>query len=330
MIISRTPYRISFVGGGTDLKAFYCEEDGQVLSTSINKYIYVTAKRQVSIVEQKFRITYSKVEFKDRIDDIEHPIVREALKMMNIDFPLEITTFADVPGNTGLGSSSSFAVGLLHALFALKGEMVTKFKLASLAAKIEVELLGRNMGAQDHFAAAYGNLNTFTFKKNGSVFVEPVFYRQETKDTIEKNLMLFYTAIKRDASEVLKKQSESTAEKFNVLREMKSLVEPLKEVVSKGDNLREFGEILHKNWLLKRSICDDISSDQIDHYYDLALKAGAVGGKLLGAGGGGFLLFYVELEYQAAVKAALSELFQLQFGFDNSGTRITYYDQTFI
>ena len=191
MIISRTPFRISFVGGGTDLRSFYSEEPGQVLSTSIDKYIYVVVKRQIGIVEYKYRVNWSKVEFSNRIEDIEHPIVREALQLMGIDFPIEITTFSDIPGSTGLGSSSAFTVGLLHALYALKGEMVTKHTLASKAAVIEVDLLKRTMGKQDHFASSYGNLNVFTFQKDEGVIVEPVFYRPEVPLDLEKNLLLF-------------------------------------------------------------------------------------------------------------------------------------------
>ena len=208
MIISRTPFRISFAGGGTDLPSYYLKDDGQVISTTIDEYIYVAVKRQTAIAEHKFRINWSKVEFKDKVDDIEHPIVREALKMMKIDFPLEISTFADIPAQTGLGSSSAFAVGLLHALYALKGEMVTKGCLAAQAAKLEIDILGRKIGKQDHYSAAYGNLNVFTFHSNGSVSVDPVFYRPETKGAVDSHLMLFYTAIKRDANEILKIQSD--------------------------------------------------------------------------------------------------------------------------
>jgi D-glycero-alpha-D-manno-heptose-7-phosphate kinase len=328
MIISRTPFRVSFVGGGTDLKSFYEHEDGMVLSTTIDKYIYVTVHKQVGVVESKYRVGWSKVEFKDEIDDIEHPIVREALRMMKIDFPVEITTFADVPGFTGLGSSSSFTVGLLHALFALKGEMVSKNRLAILAAKIEIDLLKRTIGAQDHFAASYGGMNIFTFHGNDSVSVEPVFCRTNVSDALSGKLMLFYTNIKRDASEVLVAQSRETFKKLEVLKEMKDLVAPLSRVLSEGSTLNRVGEILHKGWQLKKSITSGISSKKIDEYYDLALNAGALGGKLLGAGGGGFLMLYVEPHNQKAVCAALSGLYQLEFKFDTSGTRITYYDQT--
>lgn len=330
MIISRTPFRISFVGGGTDLREFYAKEDGQVISTGIDKYIYVAVKRQTAISEHKFRINWSKVEFKDHIEDIEHPIVREALKIMDMDFPLEISTFADIPSNTGLGSSSSFTVGLLHALFALKGKMVTKGTLADMAAHLEIDVLGRGIGKQDHYAAAYGSLNVFTFHQDGTVSVDPVFYRPETKAELERHLMLFYTALKRDAHEVLQIQRAKTDEKRHVLAEMKSLVAPLREILSSGNDLHEFGRILHRGWLLKRSITDEVSSAQIDAYYERALKAGALGGKLLGAGGGGFLLFFVEPQDQKAVSDCLKDLYQLPFKFENTGTRITYYDQAMV
>ena len=327
MIISRTPFRISFVGGGTDLRTFYYDEPGQVLSTSIDKYIYVVVKRQVGIVEYKYRVNWSKVEFTNNIDDIEHPIVREALRLFQIDFPIEITTFSDIPGSTGLGSSSAFCVGLVHALHALKGKYASKGSLATTAGKIEVDILKRTMGKQDHFASAYGDLNIFTFNSDETITVEPVFYSVDVKDKLERNLMLFYTELKRDASDVLESQNKATEEKRVVLGKMRDLVNPLRDVLSGSQNLRRFGEILHEGWLLKKSITSDISNSIIDSYYERALQAGAVGGKLLGAGGGGFLLLYVEPEKQAKVTDELKELFCLDVKFDSGGTRITYYDQ---
>jgi len=328
MIITRTPFRISFAGGGTDLKKYYTKENGCVLSTSINKFIYVIIKRQIGIVEYKYRINWSKVEFCNTIAEIEHPIVREALKMFEIDYPIEITTLSDIPGQTGLGSSSAFSVGLVHALHALKGEMVTKHVIATEAAHIEVNLLGRSMGKQDHYASAYGNLNVFTFCANEVVWVEPVFYGPEVKASLEKKLMLFYTSIKRDASDVLALQERQTQNKRSVLREMQNLVGPMRDILSNGLNLEKFGKILHDGWELKRSITEEISSVDIDRYYQKARDAGAVGGKILGAGGGGFLLFYVEEEYQQVVIDALSDLYYMPVGFDSSGTRVTYYDQS--
>lgn len=330
MIVTRTPFRISFAGGGTDLREFYSHESGKVISTSINKYIYVVVKRQIGIVEYKYRINWSQVEFKNKIDDIEHPIVREALKMFNIDFPIEVTTFTDIPGQTGLGSSSSFAVGLVHALYALKGEMATKHELASKAATIEVDILARAMGKQDHYAASYGDLNVFTFESSEKVLVEPVLYKAEIKEQIEKNLLLFYLKSKRNASDILKSQQKVTRNKLDELRSLKSLVEPLKKIFCSGEDLNNFGRILDESWKIKSQITDEISSNEIDEYYKKALKSGALGGKLLGAGGGGFLLFYVEQKNHKMVKESLSNLYCLPIKFDNAGSRITYYDQTTI
>jgi len=327
MIISRTPFRISFVGGGTDLRSFYSEEPGQVLSTSIDKYIYVVVKRQIGIVEYKYRVNWSKVEFCNHIEDIEHPIVREALKLFEIDFPIEITTFSDIPGSTGLGSSSAFTVGLVHALHALKGKHATKHTLASEAGNIEVDILKRTMGKQDHFASAYGNMNVFTFNSDETITAEPVFYSDDVKNKLERNMMLFYTELKRDASEVLESQNLATENKRDVLAQMRDLVHPLRDVLSGNQEMTNFGDILHQGWLLKKSITNDISNTQIDNYYEKARKAGAIGGKLLGAGGGGFLLLYVEPKNQAKVINALSGLFCLDVKLDSAGTRITYYDQ---
>lgn len=328
MIITRTPFRISFAGGGTDLREFYSHEPGRVISSSINKYIYVVVKKQIGIVEYKYRINWSKVEFKNHINDIEHPIVREALRLFEIDYPIEISTFTDIPGSTGLGSSSAFAVGLVHAIHALKGEMVTKHTIASEAALIEVDILGRTIGKQDHYASAYGDLNVFTFTSDEVVRVDPVLYKYKAKKKIESNLMLFYLNIKRNASEILETQQQQTGNKLDELREIQNLVDPIREAFSTGDGLNKFGKFLHKGWQIKRNLTKDISSKDIDNYYETAIKAGALGGKLLGAGGGGFLLFYVDKDNQPNVMKALSDLYYLPIKFDNSGTRITYYDQS--
>ncbi|MBN2638848.1 MAG: GHMP kinase [Bacteroidales bacterium] len=328
MIISRTPLRISFVGGGTDIKKFYLHSKGAVLNTSIDKYIYVAVKRQLDFVDFKYRINWSKTEFRNTIDEIEHPIVREALKLFNIDFPVEITTFADVPAGTGLGSSSTFTVGLLHALYALKGQMVTKSELAKMAAHIEINILKRNIGKQDHYAASYGNLNVFTFHADETVTVEPVFYQPEIKNEIESRLLLFFTKKERDASKILRKQVDRIDEKFNTLTKMRDYIPSLSQVFSSGNNnLNEFGKILHESWILKKSITNEISSEEIDDYYQRAIDAGAVGGKLLGAGGGGFLLFYAEKIFHDNIREALKDLVEMKFKFEDAGTRITYYDQ---
>ena len=252
MIISRTPFRISFVGGGTDLRAFYQKEFGQVLSTTINKYIYISVKRQTDIVDFKYRINWSKVEFKQTIDEIEHPIVREALRALNINFPCEISTFADIPAKSGLGSSSSFTVGLLNVLYALKGQMVTKETLAQQAAEIEVDILKRNMGKQDHYAAAYGGLNIITFNSDETVNVDPVIKDNNSLKKLSNNLLLFFTRQTRDSSDILKSQTEATNDKFGTLKKMRDLVQELKKSIMQED-FDNFGRLLHKNWLLKKS-----------------------------------------------------------------------------
>lgn len=328
MIISRTPFRISYVGGGTDLRSYYKDGFGQVLSSTMNKYLYVVVKKQIGIVEFKYRINWSKTEFRNKIEDIEHPIVREALKLFNIDYPIEITTFADIPANTGLGSSSAFAVGLVHALSALEGKMITKYDLAMKAASIEVEILKRTMGKQDHFASAYGGFNIFTFNSDDTVKVEPVFYKKEVINKLEKNLILFYTKVKRDASEILKSQEKETENKRYILTKMRDMVPILENILSKGSELNLFGKILDEGWILKQSLTGDISSSEINNYYKKAINAGAVGGKLLGAGGGGFLLFYINSEKRENVINALSDLYYLDVEFDFGGSRITYYDQS--
>lgn len=247
--------------------------------------------------------------------------------MLDVDFPIEISTFADIPANTGLGSSSAFAVGLVHALHALKGQMVTKYVLASEAADIEVNRLKRVMGKQDHFASAYGSLNVFIFNADETVTVEPVFYQPQAREMLEQNLMLFYTRLKRDASEVLESQNRATPQRRDVLRKMKDQVPRLREILNNGSNLNGVGELLHEGWNMKKSLTNEISNSEVDAYYERARKAGAVGGKLLGAGGGGFLLLYVEPQKQANVIEALLELHHLTIKLDCGGTRITYYDQ---
>lgn len=326
MIISRTPFRTSFIGGGTDLEAFCEHDDGAVISSSICRYIYVTVKRQLPINGYKYRISWNKLELKNTIEEIEHPIVREALKMLNIDFPVEITTFADIPSQTGLGSSSAFAVGLLNALYALKKERVSKNRLAREAAEIEIRRLNRKVGAQDHYASAYGNFNILRFHKNLRVTVEPVLYDKKIVTELENRLFLFYTSEQRDAGKILEVQSEATAEKNNTLKKMLEYITPMEEVLCGRRPLDDFGKILHEGWLLKRSITNLISTKLVDGMYDKALSCGATGGKLLGAGAGGFLLLYIPPEKQEIVKNALSDHHCLSVNFDYAGSRITYYD----
>jgi len=327
MIISRTPLRVSFVGGGTDIRKYYEKETGGVLSTTIDKYLYVAVKQQLDFVEYKYRVNWEKTEFKNEIEEIEHPIVRETLKLLEIDFPVEITTFADVPSGTGLGSSSSFAVGLIHALYALKNRQVTKAELAKIASHIEIDILKRNIGKQDHYAAAFGDVNAIYFKSDESVSVEPVFYNPEIRNELESRLLMFYTNIKRDASKILKHQVDEIDSRFETLTKMKNLIPDMREIFTNSNNINDFGKILHEGWMLKKSLTNDITNSKINDYYQLAMDAGALGGKLLGAGGGGFLLFYAEQINHNKIRAALKDLFEMKFQFDKPGSRITYYDQ---
>ncbi len=314
------------MGGGTDLKSFYNHSFGQVLNTSINKFLYVIVKKQIGIVEYKYRINWSTVEFCHKIDEIKHPIAREVIKHFNIDFPIEITTISDIPANSGLGSSSSFAVGLINAILALLRIQMSKYQIASLAAKIEIDILKRNIGKQDHFAATYGNLNIFKFFPDESVEVKPVFYNKDIKHSIEDNILLFWTKIKRNASKILSSVDNNLLKNIKILEEMRDLVEPMNHVFVGKQNLNSFGEILDKSWKLKKSLSSNISNNKIDLMYDKAKKLGATGGKVLGAGGGGFLLLYIEKNKQKNVIKEFKNIPHFKFNFDTSGTRITYYD----
>ncbi len=326
MIISRTPLRLSFFGGGTDLRAYYRRRPGRVINTGIQRYLYVVVRWQAEFVEQRYRINWSRTEFCDEIDDIQNPIAREVLRKFRIDQPIELTTFSDIPAGTGLGSSSAFTVGLMNALHALNGDRVTKFTLATEAATVELDVLGRVMGKQDHFAASYGSFNVYTFNADETVTVEPVYYDPEVVELLSSKLMLFYLGDQRDASEVLKAQAAATVEKESVLSAMCDMVDPMVEILSGRGDLSEVGLMLHESWLLKRSVTEQISNHEIDETYRLAMGAGASGGKLVGAGGGGFLMFYVEPDRQEDVATALAGMPFVQPLFDTSGSRITYYE----
>jgi D-glycero-alpha-D-manno-heptose-7-phosphate kinase len=326
LVISKTPFRISFVGGGTDLRSFYEVEPGQVISSSINQYIYVIVKRQTSIHDFKYRINWSKVEFKNHIEDIEHPIVREALKLLDIDFPCEISTFADVPAQSGLGSSSSFTVGLLKALYELKGEIKTNYDIANEAAKIEVDILNRSMGKQDHFAAAFGGLNKFTFLSNEETKIDHLEIPTKILEKLSANLLLFFTGQTRNASDILESQVSNSKVNLSELIKMKDLCVPFEEALKNGD-LDKLGYLLHENWLLKKTLSRKISDNAIDEHYNKAIESGALGGKILGAGGGGFLCFYVPRENQKNVSQCLSSLYLTQFELSDTGTSIILSDK---
>lgn len=323
MIITRTPFRISFVGGGSDLRDFYIKHQGAVLSTSINKYMYISSHKYFE--EDKIRVKYSQTETVQNIDDLKHEIVREALKMVNIRGGIEVSSIADIPAGTGMGSSSAFTVGLLHNLNAIKRQYVSKEVLAEEACRMEIDVLKEPIGKQDQYAAAFGGLNIFRFNANETVTVEPLYLKQEVYNQLQDNLVLFYIGNERKASDILVEQKSNigNADKFAVLKDMVALVDVLKDVLYKG-TLDEFGALLHQNWLLKQRLASKISNDNIEELYQLGLKNGAAGGKLLGAGGGGFILFYCPKELQTKLIKAMPAR-HFDFKFDNEGTKLIYF-----
>lgn len=324
MIITRTPLRISFCGGGTDLPSYYNKEQGAVVSSSINKYIYITINRLSRYFDHKISLKYSRTELVNAVDEVRHPIIREAMKITGVVENVEITSMADIPAGTGLGSSSSYAVGLLHALHSFKGESVSAGRLAQEACRIEIELLGDPIGKQDQYIAAYGGICHIRFNPDESVFVDPVICSYPTKKTLQDNLMIFFTGGVRRAGDILEVQKATTHEKMEVLRQMKDLCVDMIETLREARSLSRFGEILHDGWSLKRTLVDTISNDSINYYYDEARKAGAIGGKVLGAGGGGFLLFYVEPHKRNQVRQALADLPELPFMFEPQGSKVIY------
>ena len=323
MIISRTPLRISFSGGGTDLKVFYQQEPGAVVSTAIKKYIYITVNKRF---DDAIRISYSKTEIVNNVDEIQHPIIREALRMVGIDRGIEIVSVADIPAGTGLGSSSSFTVGLLNALYAYKGCLKSAEELAQDAARIEIDILQEPIGKQDQYVAAFGGLNYIQFNQNESVGVTPLLVRMEVKELLEQRLLLFYVGDSRDSRNILKEQSANTKkeEKFNNLKRMKNLAFDIRACMLNGFSPQEFSHILHEDWLLKKELAKGISNAFIDNCYKKALNAGALGGKLLGAGGGGFLLVYCLPEKQSAVKNELGNLKSLDVRLEPEGSIIRH------
>lgn len=324
MIISRTPFRISFVGGGSDMETFYSRFPGAVLSTSINKYMYISSHRYFH--ENIIQVKYSQTETVDSIDKVKHPILRECLRKMDIHGGIEISSIADIPSGTGMGSSSSFTVGLLHNLHATKGCYVTHEQLANGACEMEIDILKEPIGKQDQYAAAYGGLNIIHFKQDGAVVVEPLYVSKEIRLALQENLIMFYVGNQRKASSILAEQKKniSSDDKFNNLKSMVSLVFDLRDCLYNG-RLDDFGHILHENWILKQKLASQISNDDINLIYHTALRNGATGGKLLGAGGGGFMLFYCEKSRQEALKEALNTLRVLDFEFENDGSKIIYY-----
>jgi len=322
MIISRTPLRVSFVGGGTDLPVFCNSNRGAVISTAIQKYVYVIVH---PAFDKKNRIAYSKIEVTNSADEVMNTRVREAMKMTGVGNGVEIHSVAEVPSGTGLGGSSSFTVGLLNALYAYQGKHVGAERLAKEAAEIEIKILKENIGRQDQFAAAFGGLNKIEFIGE-DVKIKPLIFDSKIKKELENKLLMFYLGGQRDANEILNNQKQNLNNNEDLLSayiEMRNMADELEEHLI-SNRINKFGELLHKNWLLKKSLSNGISNEFIDKYYDLAMNAGANGGKVLGAGGSGFLLIHVDENNQDAVRKALSDLREYDLKFDGEGSRIIY------
>jgi D-glycero-alpha-D-manno-heptose-7-phosphate kinase len=323
MIISRTPLRLSFIGGGSDLSVYYQRSPGAVISTAINMYIYITVNKKF---DDLIRVSYSKTEMVSSVNEIEHNIIREALKIVGIEKGIDIVYMGDIPlgsAGIGLGSSSSLAVGVLNALYAYKGQHVSAEHLAQKACEIEIDILQHPIGKQDQYAAAYGGFNFIQFNKDESVFVDPVICDRKTREKLNKKLLLFYTGIMRMSSSILKEQKANINDNSKFLDAMVELSKVMRDAIIKQD-LGSIGHFLHKTWEYKKKLASNITNSQINEYYEKAREAGAAGGKILGAGGGGFLLLYCDEVWQNNVRKALIELKEVPFLFEPQGSKIIY------
>lgn len=323
MIITQTPFRMSFFGGGTDFPGFYREHGGAVLSTTFDKYCYVNVRHLPRFFDYTTELSYAKTERVTDVESIEHPAIREAMKMLDMH-EIRLTYEADLPARSGLGTSSSFAVGMLNAFYALKGKYADKRKLADNAIYLERVLCKESGGIQDQIAASFGGFNKISFNADGYT-VSPVIISPERKLRLNDNLMLFFTGFSRFSSDIQVEAEKSLKSKEAQLLEMLQLVDEAEQVLTSKTDLTEFGKLLDYTWKLKRGITSKVSTDSIDAIYDKAIKAGATGGKLLGAGGGGFLLFYVEADKQKNVHEALEDLLYVPFEFETAGTQVIHY-----
>jgi D-glycero-alpha-D-manno-heptose-7-phosphate kinase len=326
MIISRTPYRISFFGGGTDYPAWYREHGGAVLACSIDKYAYLTCRYLPPFFENKHRVVWSRIENCTSLDEIAHPAVRSILKHLNIERGVEIHHQGDLPARSGMGSSSSFTVGLLHALYALQGQMPGKRKLAMESIHIEQEIMKESVGSQDQVSAVYGGLNHIEFAPNDEISVRPVTISRSRFAELESHLMLFYTGIMRTAAEVAKSYTNQIEKRKRQLRIMRDIVAEGISILATDGDIIAFGELLHESWEVKRSLSDKVSNTEVDDLYLQARGAGAIGGKLMGAGGGGFMLLFVPSSLQQGVRERLSRVLHVPFRIESSGSQIIFFD----
>jgi D-glycero-alpha-D-manno-heptose-7-phosphate kinase len=326
MIISRTPFRISFFGGGTDYPAWYRTHGGSVLVTTIDKYCYLSCRYYPPFFEHKFRIVYIKSEDCKTVEEISHPAVREILRYLKWDRGVEIHHVGDLPARGGMGSSSSFTVGLLHGLYAMQGKMLSKKQLAMESIHIEQEILRETVGSQDQVSTAYGGLNHIIFQENGEIVVKPVTLSQERVRELESHLMLFYTGIKRTASNVAQTYVNNIEEKNRQLQTMMEMVDQGIAILNSNRDIDDFGRLLHEAWKVKSSFSNRVSNSSVDEIYTQAMSAGAIGGKITGAGGGGFMLLFVPLERKQQVREKLNSLVHVPFRFEGSGSQIIFYD----
>ncbi len=328
MIITRTPYRVSFFGGGTDYPAWYRAHGGAVLAASIARYCYLTVRWLPPFFKHKSRVVYSIIEDVKSVEEIQHPAVRESLLYLGIRDGIEIHHDGDLPKMTGLGTSSSFTVGLLHALHALRGEYRSKMQLAEEAIHVERDLCGDRVGAQDQVTAAFGGLNHIRFAPDDTITIDPVALPAGRLQQFQDSLLLFFTGFARVSSEIVAEQLQNLPQKEKELAEMGAMVEEGRRILTSGRDLADFGRLLHDGWQLKRSLSSRVSTPAIDAMYAAARQAGALGGKIAGAGGGGFLLLYVEEDRREAVKKALAHILHVPFDLDHAGSQIIFSNPT--
>lgn len=326
MIITKTPYRISFFGGGTDYPAWYKEYGGKVLATSFDKYCYISIRHLPPFFNHKYRVVYSKIESINKINEINHPAVREVLNYFNNSEGLEIHHDGDLPARSGLGSSSTFTVGMINAMNTLKSKYQSPYELATTAIHIEQDLIKEFVGSQDQITAAYGGFNEIEFHKDGTFSVKPKMIDIDRKKVLNDHLMLFYTGTSRISSEITESQLLNMGNCSSQMHELYEMVDEGSSILINPDKpLEEFGKLLNRAWLTKRTLSNKITNNKIDNLYSVAIKAGALGGKILGAGGGGFVLFFVKPENQDKVKKALSNLTFVPFKFESSGSKVVVY-----
>ena len=326
MIITRTPFRISFFGGGTDYPAWFQRHGGVVLATSIDKYCYITCRYLPQFFDHKYRIVYSHIENVRDISEIKHPAARAVLDVLDCKDGLEIHHDGDLPARAGLGSSSSFTVGLINALSALRGKYISKEALASQAIHIEQQVIRENVGSQDQISAAFGGLNRIEFRRDGSFDVSPIILPIERLAALQGHLMLCFTGLSRIASEVAKSKIDNMDKREKELKHMQTLVDQAISVLqSRNASIEDFGKLLHESWMVKRTLSDKVSTSEIDEFYESARRLGAIGGKLLGAGGGGFFLLFVKPEHQKELREKFSRLVHVPFRFETAGSRVVLY-----